>query len=194
MIARIRKLMQESMETKNHFLTEYNLKAVSGISDLMIDSLQKGGKILSCGNGGSASDSLHFTAELLGRFQTDRPSIAAICLNADISTMTAISNDMGFDRIFSRQVDALGKEGDVLFVLSTSGNSANLREAVKSAKKKDVCSIGLLGRDGGELKNLLDASVIVDSQKSARIQEVHITLIHILCEIIEDYFYTKKTP
>jgi D-sedoheptulose 7-phosphate isomerase len=192
MIAKIKELIQESIETKKQFLTEGNLEDVSSLSNIMIDSLQNGGKIISCGNGGSASDSLHFAAELLGRFQIDRPSIAAISLNADISTMTAIANDMGFEKIFSRQVDALGKEGDVLFVLSTSGNSHNLGEAVRSAKKKGIRCTGLLGRDGGELKGLLDTSVVVCSKKSARIQEVHITLIHILCEIIEDYFFAKK--
>ncbi len=157
----------------------------------MISCLEAGGKLLICGNGGSAADSQHFAAEMVGRLRYDRAPIAAIALTTDSSNLTAIGNDYSFDDVFQRQVEAFGSPGDVLVGLSTSGNSMNVIKAVKSAKKKTIKTIALLGRDGGALAGLADASLIVPTQSSMRIQEVHITVIHTWCELIEDALFPK---
>ena len=157
----------------------------------MIAGLDAGGKLLICGNGGSAADSQHFAAEMIGRLRYDRAPIAAIALSTDSSNLTAIGNDYSFDDVFWRQVEALGSPGDVLVGLSTSGNSMNVIKAVESAKKNNIKTIALLGRDGGALAELADASLIVPVQSSMRIQEVHITVIHTWCELIEDAIFPK---
>jgi len=157
----------------------------------MIAGLDAGGKLLICGNGGSAADSQHFAAEMIGRLRYDRAPIAAIALTTDSSNLTAIGNDYSFDDVFWRQVEALGSPGDILVGLSTSGNSMNVIKAVESAKKKNIKTIALLGRDGGMLADLADASLVVPVQSSMRIQEVHITVIHTWCELIEDALFPK---
>lgn len=146
---------------------------------------EHGGKLLVCGNGGSASDSQHIVAELVGRFLGDRPGYAAIALTVNTSTLTAVGNDYGFDEIFARQVQALGGPHDVLLVLSTSGNSPNCVRAVEQARASGLRSHGFLGRDGGKLRTLVDGAVIAPSDHTPRIQEVHIFLGHLLCELLE---------
>jgi D-sedoheptulose 7-phosphate isomerase len=147
--------------------------------------LENGGKILFCGNGGSAADSQHLAAELTGRFINDRPPLAAIALSTDTSALTCIGNDYSFDEIFSRQVQALGRVGDILICISTSGNSINIIRAAEQAKKLGLTTIGLLGRDGGALCDICDISIVVPSSVTARIQECHILIGHTLCGLIE---------
>ncbi len=152
---------------------------------IIINSIKKGNKLLICGNGGSAADSQHFAAELVGRFKKDRKALPAISLTVDTSILTAWSNDYSFDTVFSRQVEAVGKKGDVLFGISTSGNSQNVIEAFKIANKTGIYTIALSGKDGCKMKKYAKLNIIVPANDTARIQEAHILIIHILCSIIE---------
>ena len=147
-----------------------------------------GGKVLLCGNGGSASDALHIAGELIGRFQRERQGLPAIALNADVASMTAIANDYGYDRIFERGVEGLLNKGDTLIGISTSGNSENVYLAVKKAKEKGGKTIALLGKDGGKINDIADISIVVPSDCTARIQESHIMIGHIICELVEDSY------
>lgn len=156
--------------------------------------LLRKGKVLSCGNGGSAADAQHFVGELVGHFMLDeRPGLPAISLTADTSVITALSNDYGYDQVFARQVESLGNEGDILIGISTSGNSKNVIEAFKAARKKDVLCIGILGKDGGRLKEFSDLALVVPSNNTKTIQEMHIHLIHTICELVEQQLFIKKT-
>ncbi|TLD81662.1 D-sedoheptulose 7-phosphate isomerase [Helicobacter sp. MIT 05-5293] len=155
-------------------------------ADLIIESLQNGGKILICGNGGSAADAQHFAAELTGRYKRERKGLAGIALSVDTSALTAIGNDYGFDEVFSRQVQSLAKPNDVFFGISTSGNSNNVLKAAQMAKDLQCRVIGLSGRDGGKLNTLCDVNLIMPDNDTPRIQEMHILVIHILCDLIED--------
>jgi D-sedoheptulose 7-phosphate isomerase len=148
-------------------------------------TLVSGAKILLCGNGGSAADAQHWAAEFVGRFQKERKAMPAIALTTDTSILTAIANDYGYDKIFSRQVEALGQKGDVLIAISTSGNSANVVNAVNEAKKLGIRTIGMTAEGGGELKNLCDVCLAIPTKVTARAQEVHELIGHILCEIAE---------
>ena len=148
-------------------------------------ALEKGRKLLICGNGGSAADSQHMAAEFVGRFVKERQSLPALALTVDTSLLTAVGNDYGFDCVFSRQVEGLGQEGDVLIAISTSGNSANVVKAVKTAKEKGIYVIALTGENGGILAKESDLCLAVPSQVTARIQEMHIMIIHMICEIAE---------
>lgn len=186
MQAEIKKIFLESIEVKKKFLSEDNLNKLDLISKLILNCLKKGGKVLICGNGGSASDAEHFAAELVGRFKKERKAMAALALTTDTSILTSISNDYSFKNVFSRQIEALGKKGDTLIAISTSGNSENILEALKAAKKLKIKTIGFLGKDGGEAKKLADVYFIVSSDDTARIQETHITAIHAVAEIIEN--------
>ncbi len=159
--------------------------SISQAIDACVQSLQKGGKLMLCGNGGSAADSQHLAAEFTGRFIKDRPPIAAVALSTDTSALTCIGNDYSFNDIFSRQVQALGKAGDCLIAISTSGNSGNVLAAVAAAKSLGISTIGLLGRDGGKLKAQCDIAIVVPSQVTARIQEAHILIGHSLCGAVE---------
>lgn len=148
-------------------------------------SINKGGKILFFGNGGSAADAQHLATELAVRYVTDREAIPALALTTDTSTLTAISNDMGFDKIFSRQIDAIGRKGDVAIAISTSGNSANVLEGLKAAREDGLITVGFTGRDGGKMKPLCDILLVVPANTTARIQEMHITLGQMLCGALE---------
>tara|TARA_A100001015_G_C14807920_1_gene639665 strand:- start:245 stop:811 length:567 start_codon:yes stop_codon:yes gene_type:complete len=150
-----------------------------------IDSLNKSGKILIFGNGGSAADAQHIVAELVGRYKIDRKGLPAFALTTDTSVLTAISNDYGYDCVFERQIEALANEGDIVMGISTSGNSANVIKAFKLANELGCKTIGLSGRDGGKMKNLCDVNLIVPSNDTARIQEMHIVIGHTLCHLIE---------
>ena len=153
---------------------------------IMIDSLKNGNKIMSCGNGGSASQAMHFSGELVGKFLVDRRPLASVCLNSDITNMTAIGNDYGYDQIYKRQVEGIGRKGDVLVCFTTSGNSENLLKAVKNIK--DIKVINLLGSGGGKMKGTGDVDIIVNSEQVPRIQECHLLILHILAKLIEDEF------
>lgn len=148
-------------------------------------ALSSGKKVLVCGNGGSAADSQHFAAELVGRFEKERKGLPAIALTTDTSILTAVGNDYGFGRIFERQVEALGTEGDVLLILSTSGNSENILLAAKKAREKRMGIISLLGKGGGKAKGMADLEIIVPSDNTARTQEMHILLLHAICDSID---------
>ena len=164
-----------------HSLNDDVLRA----GQLASQTLQQGGKILFCGNGGSAADSQHLAAELTGRFIKDRRPLAAMALSTDTSALTCIGNDYSFDEVFARQVAGLGRSGDLLIGISTSGNSRNVIRAVEEAQKLGMQTIGLLGRDGGQLRSLCDHSIVVPSPVTARIQECHILIGHTLCGLIE---------
>jgi D-sedoheptulose 7-phosphate isomerase len=153
---------------------------------IMIDSLKNGNKIMTCGNGGSASQAMHFSGELVGKFLVDRKPLASVCLNSDIVNMTAMGNDYGYEQIYRRQVEGIGKKGDVLVCFTTSGNSKNLLRAVKNIK--DIKVINLLGSGGGKMKGTGDVDIIVNSEQVPRIQECHLLILHILAKLIEDEF------
>ncbi len=182
---RILKAIRDSIAVKESVAKEQavNIASAAGV---IIASLKKGGKVLVFGNGGSAADSQHFAAELVGRFKKERKALGAIALSVDTSALTAIANDYGYEASFSRQVEALGKAGDVAFGISTSGNSKNVIAAVKKARELGLETVGLSGSGGGELAKACDISIAVESKDTPRVQESHITVIHIICELIED--------
>lgn len=175
---------------------EIHKQAINSIADLepelktvisaVATAVKAGHTVFSCGNGGSAADAQHFATELTGRYETDRRGYPAISLTTDSSALTSIGNDFGFEHIFSRQLDALGKQGDILIGISTSGNSKNVCEAVKVAKDKGILTIGLLGRNGGELAALVDHAIVIPVQSTPRIQEAHILILHLICEAFEE--------
>jgi len=156
---------------------------------LMVKSLSAGGKLIIFGNGGSASDSQHMAAELVGRFKKERRALGAIALSANTSTLTAIANDYGYDVVFSRQMEALGRKGDVAIGISTSGKSENILNAMKTARSLGLDTIGILGGDGGAVKQECDIAIIAESKDTPRIQEAHATICHILCALIEEEMF-----
>jgi D-sedoheptulose 7-phosphate isomerase len=158
----------------------------------ILEALKNNKKLLICGNGGSAAESQHFAAELVGRFKMNRKGIPAIALTTDTAIITALGNDFGFDSIFAQQVETLGREGDVLCCLSTSGTSANLIMASLKAREKDIPTLSLLGKDGGKMKEISDISIMVPSQDTARIQEVHLLILHVICQMIEKILFASK--
>ncbi len=165
---------------------------IAKASEAMVQCLLLDGKILSCGNGGSAGDAQHFSSEMLNRFETERPSLPAIALTTDTGTITAIANDYHYDQVFSKQIHALGQANDLLLAISTSGNSASIIKAVEAAHERDVNVIALTGRDGGVLANHLgpnDIEIRVPSDSTARIQEVHLVVIHCLCDVIDQRLF-----
>jgi D-sedoheptulose 7-phosphate isomerase len=159
--------------------------AISAAADALRQALCDGRTVLVCGNGGSAADAQHFAAELVGRFTRERRAWPALALTTDTSALTAVGNDYGFDRVFARQVEAHGQPGDVLIGISTSGGSPNVLAAVETAKARGLVTIGLTGRDGGALGRAVDVHLNVPSPSTARTQEVHITLLHVLCDLVE---------
>ncbi len=182
----VRKEIQESVDLKNQVKEELSGKIID-VSHALAECIKNGGKILLCGNGGSAADAQHFAGELVVRLSSDytRGALPAITLSSNDYVLTACANDFGFEQVFSRQIEALGKPEDVLLCISTSGNSPNLIKAIEKAKEKRMKTIGLLGKDGGNIARLADLSLVVPSQKTPRIQEVHITICHILTSLIE---------
>lgn len=161
------------------------LEKINKSGSRMHETILNGGKILIAGNGGSAAEAQHFSAELIARFKKERVSYPSISLTTDTSILTAIGNDYGFDRIFERQIEGLGDAKDVFIAMSTSGNSENIIKAVTKAKEKNIYTIGLLGKDGGALAGLVDEAIIIPSDETAHIQELHLLILHTWCEIIE---------
>ncbi|MFH1051952.1 MAG: D-sedoheptulose 7-phosphate isomerase [bacterium] len=182
----------QSIATKQKLL-ELCIPDIEACGKKLVESVKNGGKILFCGNGGSAADSQHLAAELVIRYRSsvNRAAIPAIALTVDPSILTAGGNDIGFENIFAREVEAYGKKGDVLVGISTSGNSENVFRAVQQAKKQDLTTIGLLGAGGGKISQECDLSVIVPSDITARIQESHILIGHIWCEMIEERLFPE---
>ncbi len=166
-------------------LLKEKISEIESFSKIINNALLNNKKILTCGNGGSAADSIHLSSEIVGRYEKERKGYPSISLASESSAITAIGNDYGFENIFSRQVEALGNPGDILVVISTSGDSQNLINASISAKRKDIKVIGLLGRDGGRLLNLVEENITIKSQRTCRIQEMHSLIIHIICELFE---------
>ena len=179
--------VQEAIVLKQSFFQAEADHIVAQAAD-MAERLKRGCRILVCGNGGSAADAQHFAAELSGRYVKERRALAGIALTVDSSALTAIGNDYGFDRVFSRQVEALGRPGDLLVGISTSGNSPNVMLAVEAAKKLGMRTLALVGRDGGKLKAIADDALVVPSPVTARIQEVHLMIYHFWCEILDTHF------
>ena len=168
------------------------LPVIEAAGSAMAKALDKGGKILSCGNGGSAADAQHFSSELINRFEMDRPPLAAVALTTDSSTLTSVANDFSYEDIFSKQVLALADPGDILLAISTSGNSANVARAIQAAHENKMSVIALTGRDGGEISQLLenfDIEIRVPAERTARIQEVHLLVIHCLCDLIDHHLF-----
>lgn len=190
---RIKSHFLEASELLERFMNdEANIQAIVRSGDLMTNALKAGNKIISCGNGGSMSDAMHFAEELSGRFRDDRPAIAALSIS-DPSHITCVANDMGFDKVFSRYVEAVGKSGDILLGISTSGNSGNVLNAARSAKAIGMKVVGLTGKSGGELAGLCDEEVRVPHDGYAdRIQEVHIKVIHAWIDLVEGRM--EKSP
>ena len=184
-----------SQLAKEHFLEhkklisiieeENYLDKIIKISNILVETLVHNGTIFFCGNGGSASDANHFTAELIGRFKKNRRALSAISLINDSSTLSCIANDFGYENVFARQIEGLANHKDTIFIFSTSGESPNIIKALHAAKKINAFSVGLLGKNGGIASSLLSESLIIPSETTARIQELHIMIAHILCEIIE---------
>jgi len=185
--SRIARQFQASAETKLKAAAEMSAPIALAI-DCMVKSLLASGKILACGNGGSAADAQHFSGELLNRFERERPPLAAIALTTDTSTLTAIGNDYSFDEIFSKQVSALGCPGDVLLAISTSGNSRNVIRAIDVAHERDMRVVAMTGKNGGEMGKMLgaeDVHICVPHSQTGRIQEVHLLTLHCLCDGID---------
>jgi D-sedoheptulose 7-phosphate isomerase len=184
---RIRRLFSDSIEVKQRSMEQLS-PAIAAAGLLMTDCLLDNGKILSCGNGGSAGDAQHFSAEMLNRFEMERPGLPAMALTTDSSTLTSIANDYCYDDIFSKQVRALGQPGDALLAISTSGNSENVLRAVQAAHERGVRVVALTGRDGGKMAGIYrdgDVEIRVPATSTARIQEVHLVVIHCLCDFID---------
>ena len=177
-------LLRESAEVKQR-TAEKCASDIAAAARLIIGAYENGCKVIAFGNGGSAADAQHFTAELVGRFLADRPALAAVCLSDNASTVTSVGNDYGFTLLFSRQLEAHCRPGDVAVGLSTSGTSPNVVAGLKRARELGASTIGLTGRTGGEMPELCDACVVVPHDNTARIQEVHITVIHIWCTLLE---------
>ncbi len=187
LITRVKNNFQESILTTRNCMEDL-APIITQAASLMIQALLTDRKILVCGNGGSAADAQHFSAELLNRFERERPGLPAISLTTDTSTITAIGNDYHFDDIFSKQVRALGQSGDVLLGISTSGNSRNVIRAIEAAHERGILCVALNGREGGEITSLLsgqDVNICVPGSSTARIQEVHGIVIHCLCDLID---------
>ncbi len=183
----INERIRESIDVKQKMIEDEEIPAlIKKAAGLIKVSLGSQGKILFCGNGGSASDALHLVGEIVGRFQKERKSLAAISLNADIAAMTSIANDYGYDFVFSRAVEGLMKPEDVLVGISTSGNSENVYQAILKAKEIGGHTVALLGKSGGKIKDKADIAIVVPSDCTARIQEAHIMIGHIICELVEE--------
>jgi D-sedoheptulose 7-phosphate isomerase len=189
---------------KQHFVEGIELRTrmaetlpaqIARAGEALAAAMKSGHKALACGNGGSAADSQHFAAEMVGRFERERPGLPAIALTTDTSALTAIANDYDFDRVFSKQVEALGQSGDVLLAISTSGNSKNVIAAMQAAQAKGVIVIALTGRDGGEMGRLCspgDFHLNVAHPRTMRVQEIHLLVIHCLCEVVDNVLFGEK--
>ncbi len=187
LISRINKNFQDSISTKQ-LASEVLAEPISRAAQIITQCFLNGGKVLSCGNGGSAGDAQHFSSEMLNRFEMERPGLPAVALTTDSSTVTSIANDYAYDMIFSKQVTALGHAGDILLAISTSGNSDNVNKAIDAAHDREMTVIALDGKSGGEMTEKLslnDVEICVPSESTARIQEVHLLVIHCICDLVD---------
>ena len=192
--AHLRQHFEEGVELRRR-MAETLPAEIARAGEMLAAALRAGRKALACGNGGSAADSQHFAAELVGRFERERPGLPAVALTVDSSALTAIANDYDFDRVFSKQVEALGNPGDVLLAISTSGNSKNVVAAIEAAHGKRMAVIALTGRDGGAMGRMLrpgDIHLNVAHPRTMRVQEIHLLVIHCLCEVVDNVLYGEK--
>jgi len=190
MIDKIKELIKESIKVKEEFLKE-QVNAIEKAAKLIISSLRRGGKLIIFGNGGSASDSQHIVAELVGRFKKERRPLPAVALTTNTSILTALANDYSFDIVFSKQIEAIGRKQDVVIGISTSGKAKNVLNGILTAKKMGLKTISFTGKKGKKLSKLTDISIVVPSEVTARIQEAHIMIGHILCELIEEEIFKE---
>jgi len=187
LISRIKQNFQDSISTKQ-MAADLLAEPLATAAQMITQCLLGGGKILSCGNGGSAGDAQHFSSEMLNRFEMERPGLPAVALTTDSSTLTSIANDYSYDQVFSKQVSALGQQGDILLAISTSGNSINVNRAIKASHEREMQVIALSGKQGGDMASLLtadDVEIRVPSDSTARIQEVHLLAIHCICDLVD---------
>ena len=191
LLAYAQKQVQDSCDTKRKLTPEF-LAQVCSLAEQTADTLVKGGCVFFCGNGGSAADAQHLAAEFVGRFQMDRGALSAVSLVTNVSSLTAIANDFGYEFVFSRQIEALAKPGDILVLITTSGNSKNMLFAAEQARKQKVFTVGLTGASGGKLRSSVDLLLAVPSNETQRIQEAHILLGHIYCGLVELALEAKK--
>lgn len=191
MLRTVQNEFKSHLETIENVINTMDNQLVEA-SKLLVETLKNGNKILLCGNGGSAADAQHIAAELTGRYKTERRGLAGIALTTDTSALTAIGNDYGYDRVFDRQVEALAREGDLLIGISTSGNSQNVINAFKVAKELKCHTIGLSGKGGGKFNDVCDLNVVIPSDNTPRIQEMHILIGHTICQIVDDELSSKE--
>ena len=190
---KIKKIIKSSIDTKQSVLqNEGLLKTIAASVDVIVNAFRNGNRVYFCGNGGSASDAQHLAAEFSGRFYTDRKALRAEALHCNTSYLTAVANDYSFEEIYSRLIDGIGEQGDVLVGLSTSGNSLNILKACKTAKKKEMITIGFTGKSGGEMRTLCDHLINIPSTDTPRIQESHIMVGHIICQLVEEKYFTAN--
>ncbi len=193
MEAVIEKILKESLAVKERFIRE-NIPVLILVAEKIAMAFMNDRKLMLCGNGGSAADAQHIAAEFVNRYELERPPLPAIALTTDTSILTSIGNDYSFEEVFSKQVKALGMEGDVLLALSTSGNSKNVLAAVKDARRQGIYTVGLAGNDGGKLALLVDTVMVVESNVTGRIQEAHILAGHILCHLVDYIVFQSHLP
>jgi D-sedoheptulose 7-phosphate isomerase len=189
----VKNMLNESLKVKEDFINS-NTREIILVAEKIVQAFTNDRKLMLCGNGGSAADAQHIAAEFINRFEFERPPLPAIALTTDSSIITSIGNDYSFNDIFSKQVKALGVEGDILMAISTSGNSPNILSAAKAAKDMGIYVVGLAGNDGGKLKSLVDSCLIVNSASTARIQESHILAGHIICKLVDYILFQKDIP
>lgn len=191
---KIKKIIKSSIDTKQSVLqNEGLLKTIAASVDVIVNAFRNGSRVYFCGNGGSAADAQHLAAEFSGRFYTNRKALPAEALHCNTSYLTAVANDYGFDEIYSRLIDGIGEDGDVLIGLSTSGTSANIIKALETAKKKEMITIGFTGKSGGTMKPLCDHLINIPSTDTPRIQESHIMVGHIICQLVEEKYFTPNS-
>jgi D-sedoheptulose 7-phosphate isomerase len=192
--ARIRSSVESAIETMESLRADFSIvSTLSKITELLVQAFRRGNKVLLFGNGGSANDAQHIATELVGRFACDRPALPALSLAESLSSVTAVANDYGFEQVFSRQIEALARPGDIAIAISTSGNSPNVLHGVATAKKIGAHTIGLTGRSGGKLKSVVEECICVPSDNTPRIQECHTLIGHILSELVEKELFSSKT-
>jgi len=186
----ITKIVRESQSLKEGFI-EKNTATLIHLAERVSDAFRGGRKLMLCGNGGSAADAQHIAAEFVNRFQMERSPLPALALTTDTSIITSVANDYGYEEVFSKQILALGIQGDILLSLSTSGNSGNVCAAIRAAKKQGLYTVGFIGGDGGKMLKLVDLALVVESSQTPRVQEVHILAGHILCELVEYLLFQR---
>jgi D-sedoheptulose 7-phosphate isomerase len=190
---KIKKIIKASIDTKQSVLqNEGLLKTIDASVDVIVNAFRNGKRVYFCGNGGSAADAQHLAAEFSGRFYNDRKALPAEALHCNTSYLTAVANDYGFNEIYSRLIDGIGEQGDVLVGLSTSGNSPNILKAFKTAKQKEMITIGFTGKSGGEMRTLCDHLINIPSTDTPRIQESHIMVGHIICQLVEEKYFAPN--